>query len=310
VQLQRLELRRCRIDGLGASILARGIEAPGCPISMLCVDGNSFDGDEGAMPFGACIFFPFLPSEYTAHCNLTRTIMLCSHSCYSFFIFLLRFFFSTIGFALGQNRSLTALSATRVDLSKEAKKVWGGCMIDNKGCKLGSVTVDAFTIWPRPLASPFGPGPAGGSAADSTPFVRKKIAAAATAAAAAATTTIAKIASPKESNSMAAFKALTKTGGSGGGAAEGLSVKFLGLGAKAADKPASPKSALAKLAPASAPTPAPTPEPAERGGHCYCMAPHVRAQDAPLLAAALSRNRYVTSVDLKGAVLGPDSTQV
>lgn len=233
--------------------------------------------------------------------------MFCSHSRHSFFNFLLRFFFSTIGFALGQNRSLTALSATGVDLSKEAKKVWGGCMIDNKGCKLGSVTVDAFTIWPRPLASPFGPGPAGGSAADSTPFVRKKIAAAATAAATTSATTTAKSASPKESNSMAAFKALTKTGGgSGVGAAEGLSVKFLGLGAKADNKPASPKSALAKPAPASAPTPAP----AERGGHCYCMAPHVRARDAPLLAAALSRNRYVTSVDLKGAVLGPDSTQV
>ena len=57
VQLQRLELRRCRIDGLGASVLSRGIEAPGCPISMLCVDGNSFDGDEGAMPFGGCMQF-------------------------------------------------------------------------------------------------------------------------------------------------------------------------------------------------------------------------------------------------------------
>ena len=225
------------------------------------------------------------------------------------------FFHYYLGFALGQNRSLTSLSATGVDLSKEAKKVWAGSLIDNKGCKLGSVTVDAFTIYPRPLASPFGPGPAGGSPADSTPFVRKKIAAAATAAAAttAKTITTTSAAAPKETNSMAAFKALTKTGGGGSGAsskgaasaAENTSVKFFGLEKKAAANPSFPKTALAVPAPASAPT-----TPSERGGHCYCMASHVRFPDAPLLAAALCHNRYVTSVDLKGAVLGPDSAQV
>jgi hypothetical protein len=52
VQLQRLELRRCGVDGVGAQCLARGVEAAGCPLSALCLDGNSLGGDEGALPLG------------------------------------------------------------------------------------------------------------------------------------------------------------------------------------------------------------------------------------------------------------------
>jgi hypothetical protein len=49
---------------------------------------------------------------------------------------------------------------------------------------------------------------------------------------------------------------------------------------------------------------------AQHPAHRSLAAAGVRAADVPLLAAALSRNRYLTSVDLRGAVFGPESLQV
>ena len=152
---------------------------------------------------------------------------------------------------------MTALSAAGVGLSADAKKAWGFAIVDGQGCRLGSVTVDAFALAARPLASPLGPGPKGGSSsspagAAATPHARLKILAAASAGM-----------------------------GAGAGAAQGVS----GAEAHAAFE-------------------------AQHPAHRSLAAAGVRAADVPLLAAALSRNRYLTSVDLRGAAFGPESLQV
>ena len=159
---------------------------------------------------------------------------------------------------------MTALSAAGVGLSADAKKVWGFAIVDGQGCRLGSVTVDAFALAARPLASPLGPGPKGcGSSSSSspaapaaTPHARQKILAAAGAGAGAAA--------------------------SAQSAAQGAGGAFEAHAAAEAQHPA----------------------------HRSLAAAGVRAADVPLLAAALSRNRYLTSVDLRGAAFGPESLQV
>ena len=230
VGLQRLELRRCGLDGAAASALGRGLEHPACPLSALWLDGNPLGGGSG----------------------LTES--------------------------LSVNRSLTFVGIRGCGFSKNVRRDWASAVL-GAGGKLGAIDCDAFTVVPRPLMDPFYPHGAGGGAPGC--IVTGGAGAAA--------------AGPGNTTVKADRKGKASTGAS---AAATASVGGVVLHGKAL---AQANAAVAAAAEANRPTFA---------AHLYVRSSDVAPSDAVLLGACLSRNRYVTSVDLSGSSFDSEAAAV